>query len=420
MQKPSVFFFLFFLLVFLSIRFFVFYSQTTLYKDKQKVSLRTSITSEPIVSGRTQRFRIKLNHSYEAFVTTGKFPQYFYGQTISVAGKMQVREKEGRMNYSLFYPQVLLSEKEGFLSVFSRTIRDKAIHLYGSVLSPDTTALLLGIVLGAKTQMSEEFLTDLRSAGVMHVIAASGMNVTMVAGALFSLFSYIFSRRTGLVLSFLGVLFYAFIAGFEPSIVRASIMAGLTFLASILGKQKHAIYLLGVTAYGMLFIEPVLLYDIGFQLSFLATLGIMLLKPLIQLGKIGEISVIRVIREDFLTTLAAQIATLPILLINFGSVNVLSLIVNVLVLWTIPFLMVIGGFSLLVGFLFPPLGSIIAALTIPFLWFFEKIVSFFGVMKLPLIFESDSFILWLGYYLTLVAFIVFRYQKKNSAGKRNS
>ena len=122
----------------------------------------------------------------------------------------------------------------------------------------------------------------------------------------------------------------------------------------------------------MLFISPNLISDIGFQLSFTATLGLILIPKIRAIGKIW------VIGNDINTTIAAQIATLPILLINFGTYSIYSVLVNGLVLWTVPILMAIGWIGALVGLIFIPLGQLIIYLCYPLLIYFEKIVDFFG------------------------------------------
>lgn len=145
----------------------------------------------------------------------------------------------------------------------------------------------------------------------------------------------------------------------------------VAFGAGILGRQKTGILTLFMSGYLLLLWQPNFLFDVGFQLSFMATCGIMFVKSLldqlfIKLGKIGEVS-----GETVTTTLAAQLGTLPILLSVFGQVDVLSIFVNALVLWTVPFLMIFGSLAAIGCLLFVPLGQ----------FFFTQRIRCFSFLK---------------------------------------
>src|SRR6185312_6794584 len=125
--------------------------------------------------------------------------------------------------------------------------------------------------------------------GVLHVIAASGMNVTFVSAALLFSLGLFLNRRNALLFGSLGIIFYLFLVGLQPSILRASIMGLLAFGAGLLGRQHIGIFALFVSGYVLLLWQPNFLFDVGFQLSFMATCGIMFMKPLLDhwLAKLG-------------------------------------------------------------------------------------------------------------------------------------
>jgi len=229
------------------------------------------------------------------------------------------------------------------------------------------------------------------------------MNVSFFTGAVMFALGSILKRQIAILLSIFAVVFYSFLVGFEPSIIRASMMAIIAFTASFLGRQNLALFALFLAGIGMLFVSPGFLFDVGFQLSFMATLGILLVNPRLnwfnRLGSFGE---------DVKTTLSAQIATLPVLLSTFGSVGVLGILVNVLILWTVPILMVLGTVGVLAGLIFAPLGKIILFLSLPFLLFFEKVVTFFGGFQLNFTIESFPWPLAVGYYLVVAAIVFSR------------
>lgn len=156
----------------------------------------------------------------------------------------------------------------------------------------------------------------------------------------------------------------------------------------------------------MLFVSPKFLFDIGFQLSFLSTLGILFIPEVFTKAK-------NAISEDFLTTFSAQIATLPILLSAFGSYSVLSILVNVLVLWTIPFLMALGAIAALISFVFEPLARLFLYLCLPFLLYFEKTATFFTRFEFNLAVETISWQFIVSYYLFLASFLAYNLKKHN-------
>lgn len=404
------YFIFFFVLLFtlLALRFYTYYLYLPILSDSQMIVVNARIVTEPEIKDRVQRFKIKPK-GLDIYVTTGKYPIYSYAEFLKIKGKVRVTEIDDRKFYTLSFPEInQLDSKSDLLTSLSLGIRAKAIKIFGYYLSDTQSALLLGIVFGIKQNMPDDFMIILRDAGVVHVIAASGMNVSMVAGSFIYIFQRFFNRKTALFLSSLILLLYVSIAGFEASIVRAAIMAGISFTAGITGRQKYSVYALFLTAVFMLFINPSWIFDVGFKLSFMATLGIIILKPVFDqwLKRLSGS-----IKDDFNTTLAAQLATLPILLSSFGSINLLSILINLLILWTIPALMVIGGLSIISGLIFAQLGSFITVFSISLLIYFEVVVRYFDRFKIPLVMEKSSWVLWVGYYLLFAAFIILRQKR---------
>ncbi|MBI3092900.1 MAG: ComEC/Rec2 family competence protein [Candidatus Levybacteria bacterium] len=397
---------IFLFLILLLLRFFLFYQNQPQYQDGQQLEFEITLLSEPQTVGSLQRVIANLENGERIFITTAQFPEFHYGQTLRFSGDLKKRLLTNeKVILTMFFPNVKPVEtplKSGL--ALTSFIRQKVILLFEKTLPPNSSGLLLGVVFGIREGMDKTFSNDLRLSGVLHVVAASGMNVTMVGGFLSSLFGSILRRQIALVFSIFGILFYALLAGFEPSIMRASIMGIFAFSAQILGRQNLATYALFLAGYLMLLFSPSLIFDVGFQLSFLATLGLLHIKPLL-FKKL-------VIGDDLTTTISAQAVTLPILLSNFGSYSLWSVIVNGLVLWTIPILMILGGVGAMFGLLIEPLGQLILYLALPFLLFFEMIVhassKWGGVVAL----ESFPWQIAVGYYGLLLATIVFFGKKK--------
>lgn len=396
------------LIVLLSLRFFLFYQNQPQYTDGQEIEFETTLLSEPQIASRVQRLTANSKTGERIFITVLRFPEFHYGQTLHISGTLKKRLLTSeKVILTMSFPKVEAVEKsENPLLALTSFIRQRVILLFEKTLPPNSSGLLLGIVFGIREGMDKAFSNDLRLSGVLHVVAASGMNVTMVGGFLASLFGSVLRRQIALILTIFGIFFYALLAGLEPSIVRASIMGIFAFSAQILGRQNLAIYALGIAGYSMLLFSPSLIFDIGFQLSFLATLGLLYFSPIFQASKM------RVVGEDFQTTISAQTATLPILLANFGTYSLWSVLINGLVLWTIPILMVLGGVGAMFGLVFEPLGQLILYLALPFLLFFEAVVhassKWGGVVGI----ENLPWQIAVGYYSLVLAIVVFLQRKK--------
>lgn len=420
---------LFFALV---IRFFTFYQDQPKYKDGQPLSLETTLFSEGTQAGKYQRITARLPHGDRVFISTASYPRYTYGQTLSIKGELQIKNVERGTIYTMSYPKIALlnchpglsriSSFDSGCTSFTRMtaeliapLRARIMWLFQTSLPQPAGNLLLGIVFGIQEGMPKAFDEMLQKAGVLHVIAASGMNVTLIGGFLAALFVRVLRRQYAVALTIIVIIFYAGLAGFSASIVRASIMGILVFSAQILGRQTLALYGLLLAAFSMLFYQPFLLYDTGFQLSFMATWGLIVFNPLMQhvLNRKGWF-IDLIAKSDFLTTLVAQLVTLPIILGTFGAFSPVSIITNFLLLWTIPLLMIIGGIGTMVGLIIPFLGQWIFYLALPFLYYFESVVWFFGSLPVGITVTELPWTIIVGYYCLLIAGVLSVKRKMKS------
>jgi competence protein ComEC len=394
------------LLVLLSLRMFYFYQSKPAFKDGQSFSIQTTLLSEPQISGMMQSFSVNVSGT-KIYVSVPRLPEYHYGDNLKISGIIKINAQNiSNKKQSLSLKSVKIEnqvQSPPWLAVLS-SFRQKITGFFKSNLSPVSASLLLGIVFGIKDSMPKEFMDHLKVAGVMHVIAASGMNVTLIGGFLSSFLILFFKRQVALTLSIAGIVVYAVLAGLEPSIVRAAIMGVLVFSSQIIGRQNTAAYSLFLAAFIMLFISPFLIEDVGFQLSFLATAGILYIQPIFKHGKIGKLPVLG---EAITTTLSAQLATLPIMLITFGTLSLWSIVVNALVLWTVPILTILGGIAALTVFVLGPVSKLLLFLSLPLLLYFERLIIFFakigGLVKIT----NFNWFMFIGYYLLLCSFIWF-------------
>lgn len=392
--------------IILILRLFFHISNIKEYMSEDVITFETRVLNQPHISGRGQKVSLNLPNSQRVSVIFELDPLLSYGDKVKVEGVISYFEaSNGDQVAFMRYPQFKLIEKsEGFLIY---KVRDNIISFFDSTLGPVHSSLILGIVFGIKQEMDEDFDSNLQNAGLTHVIAASGMNITMVGGFLLGIFSVFFRRKLALIVTIFGILIYALLAGLEPSIVRAAIMGILVFSAQFMGRQSTAFLSLFMAGFVMLFLNPALLFDIGFQLSFLATLGLIYLRPIFFLNpKLKKLIKKSLVGEDVATTITAQIMTMPIIIVNFGAYALISVIANALVLWTVPIIMVFGGIAALASFVFEPVARLVAYLSLPFLLYFEKVVNVFGEQGGQIEVKTLPFIFICGYYLILLSIIL--------------
>ena len=221
--------------------------------------------------------------------------------------------------------------------------RNSWVGMLQKTLPEPMASLAAGILLGIKGQMPNDFYQALVNTGTLHIVAASGFNVMIVASVLMLLASKLWKRGVAIMTGILGILFYVLIAGASASVVRAGVMGSLTLIAYYFGRPAEARRLLWMAAGIMLLINPLLLLDIGFQLSVGATGGLLYLAPLMK-----RFPQHHYLKEYLYPTLAATVATLPIILWHFGRVSWISPLVNMLVLPVVPLVMFLSAITLVV------------------------------------------------------------------------
>lgn len=414
-------YFFVFLLCLLGFRFLEYLHRGEQYIIGQKVSLDITLSQEPLFDSR-QRITLQDGFFSPLILTFPRYPEYHYGDKLHVSGTItgftpkKISSKSNRLLVSekvvksIYFPKVepgknatsLIGSKLAFIT----QLRQRLIYFFSTSLPYEYSGLMLGIVFGIKDSLPNSFSNELRSVGLVHVIAASGMNVTMVALFFSFLCGHFLKRQKALIVSIIGILFYVVLAGFQASILRAAIMGIVLFVGQIFGRQTMPVYVLFLAGVGMLLYSPLLLFDIGFQLSFLSVLGLFYIPSLLVRNKHIKVFVEKgVIGEDIITTVSAQLATIPVLLAYFGSYTIWSVIVNGLVLWTIPILMVLGGVAAFVGLFSEILGKLVLYLAIPFLVYFRLLTHFFAHFPGSISFSVFPWQFIVGYYLILIAVV---------------
>ena len=258
--------------------------------------------------------------------------------------------------------------RQGISAVASARIAEVADHRLGPIpeaiarlrrsllgglqaLVPEPeAALAAGILLGVRASIAPEVSEAFTTAGLTHVVAISGWNIAIVA-ALVAAATRPLARRpggrwAGMVLAAVAVGGYVLLTGSSPSVVRAALMAGALVLARLGGSRAHALSALMLAALVMLLVAPPVLWDVGFQLSALATAGLILFGAGIEWRLRRWPSLVR---EPVALTLAAQLTTLPVILLNFERLSLVAPVANVLVVPIVPIVMLSAALAAAVG-----------------------------------------------------------------------
>jgi competence protein ComEC len=256
-------------------------------------------------------------------------------------------------------------------------------------LYPDPEAgLLAGILLGDESGIGHSLQDAFNDTGTRHIIAISGFNITIIAGLFLSAFSRWVGQRRGLWLAAAAIMLYTVLVGAEASVVRAAIMGLVALAARLLGRDQFGVNTLAFTGAVMALVNPFVLWDAGFQLSFMATLGLMTLGERLRTwsaawldahaSKAWAQRLKGPLYEYVLLTLSAQIFTLPLLLHYFGRLSLISLPANILILPLQPAVMIFSGLSVLAAAVLWPLGQLLSLAAWPLAAFTIRVVEAFA------------------------------------------
>lgn len=334
------------------------------YEVGQRLRIEAPIASEPVtkeyVFGKKQLVSLGQIKAYLA-----PYPEVFYGDYVVIEGTVGEN--------SVLVDATLVKLKTS--SSFIPKIRKRILTFFQKSLPEPHASLVGGMVLGSKAGLQASFWEQLRKTGTAHVVVASGMNVTMVARFLLTLLLGILTRKIAIVLAIAGIWVYALLSGLDAPIVRAAVMATITFGAQEVGRVSYAWRALFLSGLLMLLVNPMWINDLGFVLSFFATASILLLEEKVRnlISKVPGI-----FKEGLSTSLAAQVGVAPIIYVSFGQFNILSPLINSLVLWTVAPITVIGGLAGLASLAFAPLARLIILLDYPLTYWFISTINYFS------------------------------------------
>ena len=342
---------------------------------------------------------------------------YEYGERIRVRGKLLTPPENEEFSYREYLA------RQGVHSYMSQTevthlpgdggnpirkaiyaFRDKALENIYLILPDPEASLLAGILLGVDTGLPKDLQQAFKDTGTAHIIAISGFNIAIIAGLFFTLFSRVLGQTRGSILAILGIALYTFLVGADAAVVRAAIMGMIALTIRQLGRRNDGLNALMLSAVIMSIFNPHIPWDVGFQLSFFATLGLILYAEPFQNWAVNSITryttegtaqkLAAPISEYILLTLAAQLTTLPIMAYHFKRISLVSLIANPFILPVQPAVMIVGGVAVILSLIWLPLGAVAAFAAWPFVAFTIRMVELFDLLPNGVIVLGD-FSLWL-------------------------
>lgn len=420
--------------------------EVSFYNDRGKVEVEGFICGDPLNNQNSTTIVIcaqsLLNESGSDQPLHGKIlvrtrvSTRQYGDQVRLTGALILPPEEEGFSYRFYLQQRGIGAmmeypflqstgiNEGKLllrGIFS--LRARAYAFINQALPQPEAGLLAGILLGIEKDIPADIERNFQNTGTAHIIAISGYNMTLLAGLVLAATRKRFSIPWAGALSILIIALYTILVGAAPAVMRAALMSSLALSAHLIGRKGAGVFTLILTVAVLCLFNPLYLWDAGFQLSVMATLGLVLYADRLSAwfehiaGRwLSPVWVLRLkgpIGEYFLFTLAAQVTTLPIILSQFERFSFSSLITNPLVLPVQPLVMIFGGLSVCAGLLIQPIGQLFAYLAWVPLTYTIRMVSLLAAWQagsMPIGQFNFQYVL---IFYAILAFLTFTVKKPN-------
>jgi competence protein ComEC len=370
------------------------YNHSVLADDVgREITIEGLVVDEPDRRERSMRVVINVGND-TLLLILDRYDEVAYGDFVRVTGLLRVPEPfegdYGRVfhydgylrvrgiGYTMSYPQtfVVMSSRNGnkflhllfdfkntFITAINRTIPDPA------------AGLGIGLLLGVKQALGDNLEDSFRRTGLIHIVVLSGFNVMIVITAVMFLLGSVLPLYPRIGIGLIAIIAFALLVGLSATVVRATIMASLVLIAQFVGRKYDVVRALFVAGAIMVVVQPhILAFDIGFQLSFMATLGLILVAPQFE-TLMGYVPSQFGVREFLLATIATQIAVLPLLIFHIGEVSIIAIVANVLVLPWVALAMALTFLTGIIALAVPSLVLPLAMSAYTVLWVMIFIVE---------------------------------------------
>ncbi len=363
------------------------------------------------------------NFDGKILITTGLYPKYHYGDRLKISCILNIPENfSSRFRYDKYLarygvlaicnqPKIMrLVGQDGswgrrLIANWRQYLQVQIEHLWPA---PES-ALMSGLLYGDSSALPNDIKEDFSRAGISHIVAVSGYNTSIIVLAVMTILIFVgLFRRQAFWMANLQLVLFVIFTGASASVVRAAIMAGVLLSAERIGRMGNMLNVLVMTACIMILINPyILVWDVGFQLSFLSTVGIVYFHPIIspRLSFLPEW-----LGEILSATLSAICLTAPLTIYQFGQFSLVAPLSNILVLWLIPVLMFLGLGVLVLNIFSFALAQIFAWLTyigLHYIIFVAKIMAgWHGAVRELTI---PTWLMFLVYILIIVYLVKKKY-----------
>jgi len=388
------------------------------FYNNQTVAVKGIVSTDPEAGSKTIHLRLSASEikwdkewqevSGTVLVFVPRYSTYRYGDVLLVNGTMETPTKFDDFDYksylahqgiysTMLYPRVEIMDRGRGLKPLEwvYSLRNRLSQSLTKALSEPQASLAQGIVLGIRGNIPQPLKDAFVESGTAHLLAISGLHLSIIAGIILSLGIWFLGRRryAYIWLALSTIWLYALITGMHPPVIRAAIMVSLFLTAELLGRQRSGMTSLAFTAAIMIGITPQILWTASFQMSFLAMAGLILLFPpfraigrkavKVTLGEEGAaVSTGTFITDSLSVTMAALIAVWPVIACYFGIISFVAPLATLLSLPALPGIIIFGLLTGVMGIIFLPLAQIVAWLAWLFLSYMILVVNGFAAIPL--------------------------------------
>lgn len=294
--------------------------------------------------------------------------------TVSVLGYSNI-SVSGDREPNIFYEYIIFPSK------------DFIVKTILTVMKGDEANFAIGLLLGDRTEISEEIKSAFMNTGTIHVLAVSGSHVVLVVEIIFVIVGlFRFTKKPKILLTIIVLIYYMFLTGAAPSIVRATLMMIVLYIGKYFEERTDVYNVLGVSAILILLFDPKQVFDVGFQLSFSAVFSIVYFYPKLNAlisripEPLEEFKMLKWLWQLFAVSLAAQIGTLPFTAYYFGKISIVSLFANLIIVPLAGMIVTIGLSGVLLGIIsiwfascFSEINNLIGKFTLLFVRWAEQV-----------------------------------------------
>ena len=388
------------LIVIACARFFFFIPKVPTYPNAvgKVVTLEGIVSDDPDIRLKNKHLNITLiNQDVNILVIVNRTTLVSYGDRVKVSGILAVPEnfitqsgKEFNYKRYLANQDIYYTIKNADIEIISHNngskiksvlykIRGAFINKINQVIPLPESDLANGLILGVRGGFDQDTNNEFITTGTIHIIALSGYNVSIVALGVMKILSLIFSQTVSIIFGIFVILLFIVMTGASSTAIRAGIMAVIMLLGRMTGRKYDAGRALVIAALLMIAYDPRVLVDMSFQLSFMATGGVLFITPKV-LSWFKFLPLRFGIRENMATTVAATIAVLPILLYLTGILSLVSIPANILILLFIPAAMLFIFITGMIGFISPLLSIVFGYLSYLILLYIFSVIHFLGTL----------------------------------------